>query len=514
MGRDVKNIAKVSAATIGSRVMGLVRDAATMAYMSIGAVSAAYTFAFTLPNLFRRLLGEGALTAAIVPIFSQTLRREGENGAFAFLNKLLTRALILFSAIAVLGMAAAFISSLALGSAEASQRFVLGAQYSVVMMPYMTLICLAAVFTAALNVMDSFGVPSATPALLNVAIIGALFLGTAVFGTANIEAIGYCMCGGWLFGGAIQLALPAYWLRRKGWRFSFDLGKTPALGELYALFVPAVMGAAVIQLNIFVSKTIALFLSDSALPSLYLSSRILEFPLGVFTLSVATVYFPKLSKLNSPENVIEYKREYANGLIMTMCIAIPAALGIMATSRDILTLLFEWGLFKSNDVMLCLPVLIASVAGLPFFALATFSTRGFHSIKDTRTPVKISYWSFAANIAFSLALMKPFGAAGLAAANVLAAMLQAYMLNGKIGKLFGSFGIAAEVLKVIIASAAMAVAVGWGRFALSQFLEGKILALAVCAALIPAGAAFYFGVLKLLKFKKLENLKKIILRKK
>ena len=147
MGRDIKNIAKVAFATVGSRVLGLIRDSFTMAYMSIGAVSAAYTFAFTLPNLFRRLLGEGALTSAMIPIFTQTLKQDGEQTAFSFLNKVFTRGAILMLGISLLGMLIAFVASICLEGEQ--QRFVLSANFSIVLMPYLTLICLAAVFTAA-----------------------------------------------------------------------------------------------------------------------------------------------------------------------------------------------------------------------------------------------------------------------------------------------------------------------------------------------------------------------------
>ena len=175
MGRDIKNIAKVAFATVGSRVLGLIRDSFTMAYMSIGAVSAAYTFAFTLPNLFRRLLGEGALTSAMIPIFTQTLKQDGEQTAFSFLNKVFTRGAILMLGISLLGMLIAFVASICLEGEQ--QRFVLSANFSIVLMPYLTLICLAAVFTAALNVLGSFGVPSITPAIHNATIIGGLFFG-------------------------------------------------------------------------------------------------------------------------------------------------------------------------------------------------------------------------------------------------------------------------------------------------------------------------------------------------
>ena len=259
---------------------------------------------------------------------------------------------------------------------------------------------------------------------------------------------------------------------------------------------------------------LALFIDNSALPSLYLSSRIIEFPLGVFTLAIATVYFPKLAKMATNEASADFLREYANGFIMTMCIAIPATFGIIATAPDIISLLFQWGLFNSADSDICVPVLIASSCGLPFFALSTFATRGFHSHKDTRTPVRVSYWSFGANIILSLALMKPLGAVGLALANVIATALLAVLLELKISKKRGALNEWGEVAKIVASSIIMAIAVWAMRNVLSCYVDGKVLSIAVCGGLIPTGVLIYFILLKILKFKRLENLKKILLRRK
>lgn len=363
MGGQLKNIAKISAATIGSRVLGFARDAATMAYLGLSAVNAAYTFAFTLPNLFRRLLGEGALSSAMIPIFAQSVEKSGKEAAFGFLNKVLTRTAILLAALTILGMALAFAAS------EAdiqTQRFHLGASYLVVLMPYMFMICLAAVFGSALNVLGSFGMPSIGPMLLNISIICGIFIGAWLYPSDDV-ALGYAMCAAWLVGGFLQMLIPAVWTYKKGWRFKFDLGKSDELGELYALFVPALAGAAIIQVNIFVSKMLALWLNDSAIPALYLASRLLEFPLGVFTIAIATVFFPRLSALKASDDTEAHKREYAKGFLMTLAVAIPATFGLVTFAPDIIALLFQWGVFKARDVDICTPVVIAAVSGLPFF---------------------------------------------------------------------------------------------------------------------------------------------------
>lgn len=511
MGKVLKDIAKISSATIGSRVLGLLRDAATMAYLSIGAVSAAYTFAFTLPNLFRRLLGEGALISALVPVFTKTLNDDGKEAAFDFLNKVLTRAFALLSVLVAAGilLCAAFLAF----SPELQQRFELGAKFSIILLPYMLLICIAAVFSAALNVLGSFGVPSVGPMLLNISIIGGLFAGVWAFGEDK-SALAYSMCASWLVGGLLQAALPAYWLRKKGWRFHPNFGKSDALNDLYKLFLPALLGAAIIQLNIFVSKILALFINDAALPSVYLSGRILEFPLGVFAVAIATVYFPKLSKLNSPEKIDSFKAEYSDGLVFTMCISIPATVGIALLSREIISLLFQWGMFNAHDVSLCVPVLSVSILGLPAFAFVGFATRGFHALKDMRTPVKTSAVSFAVNFAASLILMNKFGAAGLAAANVVAALAQSVLLNRKIKSDYGNFKTGMDMAKIIAASATMGIFVLAARFALYAFLDDeKLVSATACALVIPIAAAIYFCALKLLKFDRLDGIANLALKK-
>ncbi len=502
----------MSVATIGSRVLGLVRDALSMAYMSIGAVSSAYTFAFSLPNLFRRLLGEGALSGAIVPVFSKVAKAKNLQEAYSFLNKATTRALIVMIGLVALGVVLA-LGGMFLFSGDEEVRFFLGAKYSVVLFPYLILICVAAIFTSVLNVLDSFGVPSVTPMILNICIIGSLFTSVAIFGRADIENIAFGMCFGWLVGGFLQMAVPAYCLYKKGWSFRFDLGISEELKLLYALFFPALLGAAVVQLNIFVSKLLAFNLNDEATPALYISSRILEFPLGVFSVAIATVYFPRLAKLAAQNSTEDFKKEYDDGLIASMAISIPAMFGIIVLAREILGLLFQWGLFDVKDVDICLPVMISAVLGLPFFAFTTFATRGFHSNSDTKTPVKISYISIVINIVLSVALMFKFGAVGLALANVLAAVFSSVALHFALKKKFADKPIFENIFKITLASLIMT-AVCWGiKEGLSLALVGKIFDIVCCCVVIPVGAVAYLLALKILKFQKLGEFKKILKRR-
>lgn len=510
MGKSFKDILKLSSATMGSRILGLVRDSATMAYIGIGAVSSAYTFAFTLPNLFRRLLGEGALTSAMIPTLTHAKENGGNTEAFEFLNKIITRTAIVFLSIVLLGI---FLSlTLLLTDFANTERFELSAIYSAILMPYMFLICMAAVFTAALNVSGSFGIPAITPAILNIMIILGTFTGAYLFGK-DAKAIAYCMCIAWLIGGFLQMAIPALYLRKFGWRFRPDFKKSDALSELWRLFIPAFIGAAVIQINIFASKIMALFISDSALPSLYVSSRLLELPLGVFAIAIATVYFPKLSALSATNDTNAYRKAYKVGLVVTMAISIPSTFGLIALSKDILSMLFQWGIFDAKDVNICVPVMITAVLGLPFFALATFATKGFHSVKDTKIPMRASYISFVINIVFSIILMFKFDAVGLAGANVISAVVQSIFLVVMLRKKFGSFKAFGEIFKILLASVIMALVIIMGISQTKNFFDGRELSVINCCLFIPIGVFIYAISLKLLKFEELNTLSQAFFRK-
>ena len=375
------------------------------------------------------------------------------------------------------------------------------------------MVCIAAVFSSVLNVLDSFGVPSITPIVLNACIIASLFCGVAIFGKSDIENIALSMCFGWLVGGVLQMVMPAYCLIKKGWKFKFDLKYSEEIKSLYALFIPALIGAAVVQLNIFISKLLAFNLNNDATQALYISSRILEFPLGVFSIAIATVYFPRLAKLAAQKLNNDFKKEYDDGLIASMAISIPAMFGIIVLAKEILGLLFQWGLFSIKDVDICLPVLIASVIGLPFFAFTTYATRGFHSNSDTKTPVKISYIAIALNIVLSVIFMFKFGTVGLALANVSAAIFTSIALHFKLKQKFEIKHIYSDMLKIILASVIMALVCFGIREIMCNYLSGRVLYATACAVIIPVGSITYLVVLKILKFQKLSEFKKLIKRK-
>jgi len=511
MLQNLKNIAVVSFSTVGSRILGLVRDILIFAALGASIWNSAFIFAFTLPNLFRRLLGEGALTSAVVPVFSDVMERQNRQAAFGFFNQVLLRLFLILLVIVVLGT-----SLLALLSSRGvlSGRWLLGAELAMLLLPYMIFICLAAIVSAGLNVLGRFAVAASTPIFLNLAIIASLAAGSWL--DAEAARLVYWLCGGVLVGGLLQLLLPALDFIRQGWRPQFVLKPSPQMQELWLLFLPGLLGAAILQVNILVSRLLAYTLDDVAVSVLYLSSRLMELPLGIFTVAVVTVFFPLLARSLSANDSLGFAKVFSQGMRMVLCISVPAGVGLCVLGEPILELLFEWGAFKRADVVATIPLIAIYGIGLPFYSAATFATRGLHATKDMKTPVRVAGICLLVNLVFGLILMQFIGASGLATANVLAALVQAVLLwralAGQRSEL--SFRrLRPAMLKVLAAGLLMGVFCALGLWLISSMhFVGKLHAALAVGLLVPGGALFYFGLLYLFRFEELDTLAALIQR--
>lgn len=434
MSKSLKDIGLVAGFTVVSRVLGLVREVATAAVFGTSALNSAFVSAFTLPNLFRRLLGEGALTSALVPTMTRELERGRREDAFRLVSKVSSWLLVVTAAL--VGLA-----SLALGNAdslvawaehaglapETGRRLLLGADLALILFPYMVLVCLAAACSGACQVLGRFAEPALSPIWLNLALLAALGLGAwwAWDDAARLRLL----CGAVLCGGALQLAVPAAVLWREGWRPTFDLRPDEGVREILRLMGPTVLGSAIYLVNIAVSRFIGLSLNDSAAAVLNLATRVMELPIGVFTLAVATVVFPLIARHAAREEWAELAAAYHRGLRLILIIAVPAAAGLVVLSEPITRLLFERGAFQARDTALMAPVLAAYALGLPFVSFTSLALRGFYALRDTATPVRAAGLSFAVNVLLSLALMGPLSTVGLALASTVAVVVQAVYLQ-------------------------------------------------------------------------------------
>lgn len=506
MSGHFKNMAMVSVSTLGSRVLGLVRDMLAAAVFSVGMYNSAFNFAFTLPNMFRRMLGEGALTSALIPVMNAVYERDQKQAAFAFFNRVMTRTFLVLVALTVLmsllmGGGLFFLHQHfpdGAGQGDAVERWNLGLICALVLMPYMILVCLAAVQAAALNVLRCFAIPALSQVWLNMAMIVSLG-GFGLLLAKTPEGRMAWMCAGVLFGGGLQILIPGVDLWRKGWRPRFDLSACPAVSEVQHLIVPGLIGATVLQVNVVVSRFLAMAVNDSAVTLLYLSSRLLELPLGLFTVAAVTVLFPSLSSFAVRGDHEGFAAEYSRGLRLIWAIAVPAAVGLIVLREPVIDLLFRWGKFSHADVLLLAPVIAVSALCMPFYSLSTFATRGLHAFKDMTTPMKIAGWAFLVNLIASLALMWPFGAVGLAGANLISSAFQSFLLQRALMRgraAFDRAGLVRSMQHIATAALAMALTVWLCWEGILQWAgSGKTADALAVFIVIPAAIGLYFWVL-------------------
>ena len=511
MAQNLKNIGVVSLFTVGSRVLGLLRDILIFASLGAGIWNSAFIMAFTLPNLFRRLLGEGALTSALVPVLTGVIEKDGSGAAFRFFNQIFLRLCLIL--LVTVGSGIAGLWTLKQVGCF-SEQWRLGAELSMVLLPYMIFICVAAIFSAALQCLGRFTVAASAPILLNLAMIAALV--AAFFQDSNERSTVYLLCAGVLFGGFLQIALTGSDFIRQGWRPGFPRGSSEALTRLWQLFLPGLLGAAILQVNILVSRLLAFSLDESAVSVLYLASRLMELPLGVFTIAVVTVYFPLLSRMIAEKNLDGFRATFHEGVQLIFAITIPAGIGLAVLAGPILSFLFQWGAFEVRDVAATLPLLVIYGLGLPLYSIATFATRGLHANQDMVTPVRIAAYCLTVNFIVGFVLMQIFGAAGLALGNVISALVQAVLLWSAISRYdtrFCQSGLISSLLKVCLAGGVMGV-VCWAGYGVifSSIASGKSRDALALFILIPLGALLYFATLNLLRYEPMESLKGVVLK--
>ncbi|MDR2420001.1 MAG: murein biosynthesis integral membrane protein MurJ [Puniceicoccales bacterium] len=486
----------VSSITAFSRLSGFIRDVVLFATFGTSAISAAFLFAFTLPNLFRKLLGEGALTSALIPIFSQEYHRQDSHAAFALLNRVISRAMLVLIGIVLCGIGLFWRLGRIPGLED---RWYFGFQLAIILLPFTCFICLTALLAAVLNVLEHF-FWAATPSLwMNMSMIASLLIVNFFKFEAHVKV--YCLSAGVLVGGFIPMLLLVKQLRCQSWVPRWDLSSSPALSELQKLFLPGLGGAAVAQLNLAVSRFLAFSLQTNAISLLYIADRLIDLPLGIFVIAVTTLFFPKMSRSSAICCDEEFFRQSLHGILAVLVISIPAAVGLFLLGRDILLTLFTWGQFRVEDVASALPVLRVFSMALPFYALSTFFTRMYHAKKNMRAPVRASAYAFVINLSLILLLMRHFRVLGIACANALAVMFQAIYLRSQwnsLGVKFPTHVFIKPVAGILVSAASMG---GVLAFLLQSGIIGPNISrahhMASLFGLVFVGMGIYFMILAL-----------------
>jgi putative peptidoglycan lipid II flippase len=522
VSKHLKNIGIVSLLTIVSRVLGLMRDQLGAAIFGASLLNSAFLTAFRLPNLFRRLLGEGSLTAAFLPTLQEELHTSDRPGAFALLNKVTSWLVVITCALVVLAMLfMGRMVTLALAAAGhfgwmagQADKWRLVAELTVILFPYLAFICVAAAFNATLNVLNRFTEPALSPIWLNLSMI--LTLGGAGLHWAKtpLGAI-HWLCAGVLVGGFLQMAVPAGVLIKVGWRPRFDLGLSPRVREIALLMVPGFFGTAIYQVNIYVSNLLAYKINDSAATLLFYANRMMELPIGVFAIAVSTVVYPLIARHAVEGKFTAMAEDYRKGVRLILVINVPAAAGLALLSGPIVRLLFQHGQFTAADAHIMAVLLALFVIGMPFFSVVNLTVRAFYSVKDTATPVKVALIDFTVNLVLSLLLMHWLGAAGLVLASTTAIIVQTLLLKRALTRRLPEMRFAPlgrSLGKIVLATAVMSALVGAGWFGLRQAVAGRAADLLAVLGLIPLACVIYGALLWWLKIEGREELQAMLAR--
>lgn len=493
--------------TLLSRLLGLVRDIVYARLFGATFLMDAFFVAFRIPNIFRRWSAEGAFSQAFVPVFAEYDHHRSREEVQDLLDRVtgtLGLALFAFTAVGVIA-APLLILAFAPGFAAepgASDRFELAVDMLRLTFPYLLFISLGALAGAILNTYHRFAVPAFSPVLLNVVMI--VF---AAFVAPYYERPGMALAAGVFAAGLIQLLFMLPYLHR------LRLLPRPRWGLAHAgvrqilrLMVPAVFGSSVAQVSILLDTLIASFLTTGSISWLYYSDRLMEFPLGVFGIALATVILPNLSRQHASASREQFAATLLWSIRFTILIAAPATVGLVVLAGPVLTTLFHGGEFTDWDVRMAALSLMAYGAGLVALTLVKVLTPGFFARQDTRTPVRIGLTALAFNMAFNVLVVVPWAwlglpaaHAGLAASTSLAGCLNAMLLYRGLrrdGVLPPCGALPGFLLRVVIACGVMAVLLLSFAPPIERWLDAGTLERCLWLAVaIPGGALAYFATL-------------------
>jgi len=482
-------------ATLTSRVLGMVREMVYYSFMGTGWVNDAFQYAFTIPNLFRRLLGEGALTAAFIPIFKEKEKIHGECEMWRAANVVISGLVIAASVIIALVM---FGISLALAFHQFDAKTELMLQLLRVMFPYMLLVCLAAAMMGMLNARGHFFIPAMGATMLNVVMIASVFWWAPKWGInlpakqklpVQIFALAY----GVLAAGFAQAAFQLKTLWRDGWRYHWvSPWRNETVRLVMTRMIPGTIGVAAFQINVAFVQLIAFFIGTGIVSSFNGAVRLMELPQGIFGISLATYLLPTLAGLATDKNYPEFRATMRHGLSTLIFFNFIASALLVTLAEPIVRLLFEHGAFNHVSTIRVAHALICLAPGLVMFSTVNILARAFYALGDTKTPMKISIVCLMINLAIAAALLYPLRERGPGIANTVTSACNVWFLifalRKKLGKLeMESLRTILLPLTLITLVAGIVAFEGWQLW--ENVLGHATIALKIGAVFVPAGIA-------------------------
>jgi putative peptidoglycan lipid II flippase len=407
---------RLSVLTLGSRVLGLIREMTKASFLGTTALSDAFSVAFMIPNLLRRLFAENSISVAFIPTFRQYLEEDNRKRTGEFLSAMFTFLSFATTVAVILGILATPLIVPLFGIKTTETVFL-----TRVMFPYLLVISIAAFFQGILNGVKIFSPSGFTPILFN----GIIIIFTYAFASAAGNPA-RAMAYGVLAGGAVQALFQLPYVLKSGFRFSFvplkDAVSDPGTRRVLKLIGPTIIGMAAYQLNDLISGVLAGNAGQGVLSSLQYSLRLQELMLGIFAVAIGTVILPDLSAFAARKSWSDFNRLLAQAINMIALIMIPVTFYALVSGKNIIILLFKNRQFSDESVALTLAAFTWHIAGLYFIALNRVIAPAFYAQSDTKSPTIAGIGSFAANIVLALALVGPMKGGGIALALSLASL--------------------------------------------------------------------------------------------
>lgn len=517
--RVLRSVSVVSFMTAISRALGLIREVAMAYFFGTSALKSAFDIAFIVPNLFRRLFGEGALSSAFVPVFSEALVKEGREGAYRFAVRVISLLVAVLGVVTVLGILLTFPLERVL---PPDSRWLIPLPMLRIMLPYALLICVAAMFSGMLNALSRFAIPSLTPFLLNLIWIATLCAACPLLrGLPEKQII--VLSWAILVAGLAQIVFQLPELAKQGFRFRLVASgffSDPKLRRVLALMAPAALGIGVIQINVCLDKALAFWADPAAPAALEYAERLIYLPLGMFGTAFMTVLLPTFSRQAATGDTLAMRDTLERAIRNLAVIMAPCSIALLVLARPIIALIysFKGGLFDETSLVLSARALAAYAPGLLMFSFQKAQTPVFYGMQDLKTPVRVSMAALCLNVTMNVTsvLLLPAGwkHVGIAGSTVVSSLASNVMLAVLLRRRGEFMRVPAVVWPVFrsVACAVIMAAVSWWTYALccratvSLELSGKLIEVAVMGTTVLVGIAVYGGLMTLVSREELREM--------
>ncbi|MCH9753946.1 MAG: murein biosynthesis integral membrane protein MurJ [Alphaproteobacteria bacterium] len=507
----LKSSAIFSILTFISRIFGFIRDLLVASFFGTGMFADAFNIAFKLPNFFRALFAEGALSAAFVPVFSGKLSAEGKKPALNFASNVF--AILLASLIILILALEIFMPSvvkfIAPGFEDNQEKFNLTTALTHITTPYIFFISLVTFFSCILNSIGKFAAMAASPIILNLVMI----IGMLLFGTTKPEKV---MVTAWtvVIGGVIQLAVILFFVVKRGVYPKMQFPRiTNDVKKFFNRLSHAVLGSSILQINLWIGTIIATSI-PGAVSMIYYSERLIQLPIALIGVSIGVVILPGLSKLFKLKDKEKAITTQNRAIEIALLLSLPCAAGIFALAEPIIYVLFERGAFTASDTSNTTMGLLTLAIGIPAYVLSRIITPCFFAVEDTKTPVRISMFCLIITVISYLILVQYLGYIGITLTtsitswiNILLLIIFAYRKD----IFYFDTLVKIRSLKLILSAVFLYLFLEAISGLASNYLASpeKLIATASLAGIITVGVLFYLFALNATKAYTLEDLKEI-----